>query len=121
MIGQPAPYFLSPPTVFKNAWPRMRPFEQLMLASTFVLSYTRYLVLLKPVMVPSLEERRRRFRRLAETHPGLVVASALIEGVSTNARAERRIAPLRRNGYRRSDTRSKDPARKGPTQLQVAL
>ena len=72
-------------------------------------------------MVPSLEERRRRFRHLAETHPGLVVASALVEGVSTSARAERRIAPLRRNGYRKSDARSEDPVRKNPTQLQFAL
>jgi DNA-binding XRE family transcriptional regulator len=71
---------------------------------------------LKPVMVSSLEERRQRFRHLAETHPGLVVASTLVEGVSTNTRAERRIAPLRRNGGRRSDTRSEDPA-----QLQFAL
>ena len=67
-------------------------------------------------MVPSLEERRRRFRHLAETHPGLVVASALVEGVSTNDRAERRIAPSRRNGGRKSDTRSEDPA-----QLQFSL
>jgi hypothetical protein len=72
-------------------------------------------------MVPSLEERRRRFRRLAETHPGLVVASALVEGVSTNARAERQIAPLGRNGGRKSDTRSEKVARKSPTQLQFAL
>jgi hypothetical protein len=72
-------------------------------------------------MVPSLEERRRRFRRLAETHPGLVVASALVEGVRTNPRAERRIAPLRRNGYRKPDTPSKDPARKTPIQLQFSL
>jgi hypothetical protein len=43
-------------------------------------------------MVPSLEERRRRFRHLAETHPGLVVASALVDDVRANARAERRIA-----------------------------
>ena len=67
-------------------------------------------------MVPSLEERRRRFRLLAETHPGLVVASTLVEGVSTSARAERRIGPLRRNGGRKSDTRSEDPA-----QLQFSL
>jgi hypothetical protein len=72
-------------------------------------------------MVPSLEERRRRFRRLAETQPGLVVASTLVEDVRTNARAERRIAPLRGNGRRRSDTQSEGPARKGPTQLQFAL
>jgi hypothetical protein len=72
-------------------------------------------------MLPSLEERRRRFRHLAETHPGLVVASALVEGVSTSARAERRIVPLRRNGYRKPDPQSERPARKGPTQLQFAL
>ena len=72
-------------------------------------------------MVSSFEERRRRFRHLAETHPGLVVASALVEGVSTNARAESRTAPLGRNGYGKSDTRSEGPARKGPAQLQLAL
>jgi hypothetical protein len=72
-------------------------------------------------MVPSLEERRRRFRHLAETHPGLVVASTLVEDVRTNAQAERRIAPLRGNGRKRSDTRSEGPARKSPTQLQFAL
>ena len=72
-------------------------------------------------MVPSLEERRRRFRHLAETHPGLLVASALVGGVSADARAEVRIAPLRRNGGRKSDARSEDPARKSPTQLQFAL
>ena len=66
-------------------------------------------------MVPSLEGRRR-FRRLAETHPGLVVASALVEGVRTNGRAERRIAPLRRNGYRKPNPRSEEP-----TQLQFSL
>jgi hypothetical protein len=72
-------------------------------------------------MFPSLEERRRRFRHLAETHPGLVVASTLVEGVSTSARAERRIAPLRGNGRKRFDTRSGGPARKSPAQLQFAL
>jgi hypothetical protein len=72
-------------------------------------------------MVPSLEERRRRFRHLAETHPGLMVASALVEGARTNARAERRIAPLRQNGYRKSNIRREDLARKSPTQLQFAL
>jgi hypothetical protein len=72
-------------------------------------------------MVPSLEERRRRFRRLAETHPGLVVASALVAGVSTNGRAERRIAPSRRNGHNGSGARSEGPARKSPAQLQFAL
>ena len=72
-------------------------------------------------MIPSLEERRRRFRRLAETHPGLVVASTLVEGVNITARAERRIAPLGRNGYGKPDTRSEGPARKGPAQLQFAL
>jgi DNA-binding transcriptional regulator YiaG len=61
-------------------------------------------------MVSSLEERRRRFRHLAETHPGLVVASALLEDVRANARAGRRIAPLRRNGGRKPDI--KDPAKK---------
>ena len=66
--------------------------------TAFVLSCTRYLVYIKQAMVPSLEKRRRRFRYLAETHPGLVVASALVEDVSTNARAERQIARLRRNG-----------------------
>jgi hypothetical protein len=72
-------------------------------------------------MVPNLEERRRRFRRLAETHPGLVVASTLVEGVSTNGRAESRTAPLRRNGYGEPGTQSKDLAQKGLTQLQFAL
>ena len=72
-------------------------------------------------MVSSLEERRRRFRLLAETHPGLVVASALAEGVSANARAERRIAPLQRNGCKKPDPRSEKPARKGPAQLQLGL
>ena len=71
-------------------------------------------------MVPSLKERRR-FRRLAETHPGLVVASALVDGVRTNPRAESRTAPLRRNGYGKSDTRREKPARKSPAQLQFAL
>jgi hypothetical protein len=32
-------------------------------------------------MVPSLEERRRRFRHLAVTHPGLVVASGSFDKV----------------------------------------
>jgi hypothetical protein len=74
-------------------------------------------------MVPSLEERRRRFRHLAETHPGLVVASALVEGVRTNGRAESRTAFLRRNGYGKPDTRSEkpDPRSEGATQLQFAL
>ena len=72
-------------------------------------------------MVPSLEERRRRFRHLAETQPGLVVASTLVEDVSTNVRAESRIAPLGRNGGRKSDPRSEGPARKSPIQLQFAL
>jgi hypothetical protein len=72
-------------------------------------------------MVPSLEERRRRFRLLAETHPGLVVASALVEGVNTTAQAESQIAPSRRNGGREFNAVRKDPARKSPTQLQFAL
>jgi len=72
-------------------------------------------------MVPSLEERRRRFRRLAKTQPGLVVASTLVEGVSADARAESRIAPSRRSGYGKPNTRSEKPARKSPAQLQFAL
>jgi len=67
-------------------------------------------------MVPSLEERRRRFRRLAETHPGLVVASMLVEDVRTNARPKRQAAPLNRNGNGKPDPRSE-----GSTQLQFAL
>jgi hypothetical protein len=67
-------------------------------------------------MVPSPEERRRRFRHLAETHPGLVVASALVEGVRARALAESQTAASRRNGGRKSDTRSEDPA-----QLQFSL
>jgi hypothetical protein len=77
--------------------------------------------ILKQVMDSSLAERRRRFRHLAETHPGLVVASALVENVRANARPKRQAAPLNRNGYRKSETGSKGPARKGPTQLQFAL
>jgi len=72
-------------------------------------------------MIPSLKERRRRFRHLAETHPGLVVASTLVEDVKANARAERRIDSLRQNGGRKSDTRNGDSARKRSAQLQFAL
>ena len=72
-------------------------------------------------MLPSLEERRRRFRHLAETHPGLVVASALVEGIRARALAESQTAASRRNGGRKSDTVRKDPARKGLTQLQFTL
>jgi hypothetical protein len=97
-------------------------------------------------MNSSLEERRRRFRLLAETHPGLVVASTLVEDVRINARAGRRIAPLRRKGCKKSDiprreildnaaltprpdgdpvmgheNRGEDPARKSPAQLQFSL
>jgi hypothetical protein len=72
-------------------------------------------------MNSSLDERRRRFRHLAETHPGLVVASALVEEVRTNARPERQATSLNLHGHRKSDVRSEGPARKCPTQLQFAL
>src|SRR5690348_15198666 len=70
-------------------------------------------------MNSSLEERRRRFRQLAETHPGLMVASVLVEDAKANARPKWQAASLGRNGYKKSDTLSECPARNGLTQRQA--
>jgi hypothetical protein len=64
-------------------------------------------------MVPSLEERRRRFRHLAETHPGLVVASALVDDVKPSA--------LEPEWVQEAGSPKRRPGPKKPTQLQFDL
>ena len=64
----------------------------------------------------SLDERRRRLRNLAQTHPGLVLASALVKGDDTRSTpAERSPVPsVNQSGSRRVDGAEKaklhDPA-----------